>query len=175
MRRIALSITILALVSGACSQGGADKAPPPKSTASTDTSAAVGVPYCVVSDMRMAIAVRRPSPRQVDSPMSPMQPQHRVVTIVLRNVSGHLCRFESAYDLTIYDRVGRIVGQWDDPRWFGGTYRSGEVGTFSLPEVYRCERLGPFWAFAAVGPYSARRHGLHLSDITCLHGADGKQ
>jgi len=175
MRHIAFSITILALVTGACSQSGADKAPPPKSTATTNTSAPVGVPYCVGSDMRMAIEVRRPSLQQIESPMSPENPHHRVATIVLRNVSGHVCRFESAYDLTIYDRVGRIVGQWDDPRWFGGTYRSGEVGTLSLPAVYRCERMGPFWAFAAVGPYSARRHGLHLSDITCLHGPDRKQ
>ena len=143
--------------------------PAPQSPSDAENGAGVGVPDCVGSDMRIAIEVRRPSHWQLEGGWGGMHARsdHRVATIVLRNVSGHLCRFESAFDMTIYDRAGRIVGQWDDPRWFDGTYRPGTSGTFSLPDVYTCARPGPFWAFGAVGGYSARRHGLRLSDITC--------
>lgn len=77
--------------------------------------------------------------------------------------------------MTIYDRDRTIAGQWDDPNWFGGTYRPGDSGTFSLPQVYNCPHPGPgpFWAFAAVGGYSARLRGLPLDHIACLRGAKG--
>ena len=137
--------------------------------------AGAGVPYCVGHDMTIAMKIRRPSYLQLNYAAGGMNARsnHRVVTIVMRNVSGHLCRFESAFDMTIYDREGRIVGQWDDPNWFTATWHSGGVGTFSLPAVYGCDHPGPFWAFGAVGGYSARLHGLRLTDITCLHGPNG--
>ena len=170
MRRIALSITILALLTSACSQSGASEAPPPKSTSTTETSA-----VCAAGDTTPAIEVRRPSHRQVTvADWAHVHSQHRVATVVLRNVSDHPCYGGSAFVLTIRDRVGRIVGQWDSTDWFAGYYQPSGYQTFSLPSVYRCDRPGPFTAIAVVGKYTARRHGLRRSEITCLH-VGGKQ
>jgi len=92
-----------------------------------------------------------------------------VATVVLRNVGHHSCYGGSGhFDLTIQDRVGTTVGQWDNNHWFGATYRPGEYRTFSLPAVYTCTRPGPFTAYATVGRFTATRHDLRGSDITCL-------
>jgi hypothetical protein len=175
MRRIALSITILALLTGACSQTGADQAPPPKSTASTGTSAGFGVQDCAAGDTTSAVEVRRPSHRQVSvRDWAHVHSQHRVATVVLRNISSRPCYGGSAFDFKILDRVGRTVGDWDSPTWFAGYYQPSGYRTFSLPSVIRCDRPGPFTAIAVVGRYTARRHGLRRSEITCLH-VGGKQ
>ena len=169
MRRIALSITILALLTGACSQSGASEAP--KSTSTTETSA-----VCSAGATKPVVAVRRPSQRQVSvADWAHVHSQHQVATVVLRNVSGRPCYGGAAFTFTIRDRAGRIVGAWDSHNWFSAYYQPGGYQTFSLPSVYRCDRRGPFTAIAVVGKYTARRHGLRLSDITCLHGVEAKQ
>ena len=171
MRRIALSITILALLTGACSQSGASEAPPSKSTTTTETSA-----VCSAGGTKPLVEVRRPSQRQVSvADWAHVHSQHRVATVVLRNVSGRPCYGGAAFTFTIRDRAGRIVGAWDSHDWFSAYYQPGGYQTFSLPSVYRCDRPGPFTAIAVVGNHTARRDGLHLSEITCLHGVEAKQ
>jgi hypothetical protein len=92
-----------------------------------------------------------------------------VATVVLRNISKHHCFAGSGeFALTILDRVGEIVGRWDDPGgYFAFYYQPGEYHTFSLPAVDRCDRPGPFTAFAIVGQLTAQRTGLRRTDITC--------
>lgn len=171
MRHVTLSITILALLTSACSQSGADEAPPPKTKPSTETSA-----VCAAGDARPSIEVRRPSHRQVSvADWAQVHSQHRVATVVVRNVSGRNCFGSAAFVFTIRDRVGKIVGQWNSSDWFAVHYQPGGYDTFSLPSVYRCDGPGPFTAVAAVGKYTARRHGLHRSEITCIHSVQGKQ
>jgi hypothetical protein len=170
MRRIALPIVILAALTPACSSSGAvgvgavkDVVPPPRL-----------VP-CAAGDRTAAVKVRRPSHQQVSaSNWAHVHSQHRVATVVLRNVSGRRCYGPAAFSFTIRDRLGRMVGQWNDTSWFAGYYPSGGYRTFSLPSVYRCNRAGPFTAVAVVGGFTARRRGLRRSDITCLH-MEGKQ
>lgn len=76
--------------------------------------------------------------------------------------------------MTIYDRDRTIVGQWMT-RTGSAALTGRDSGTFSLPQVYNCPHPGPgpFWAFAAVGGYSARLRGLPLDHIACLRGAKG--
>jgi len=171
MRRIALSITILAVLTSACSQSGAAVAPHPSSTPTIDTSA-----VCAAGDTTPAIEVRHPSHRQVSvADWAHVHSQHRVATIVLRNVGDHPCYGGSRFVFTIRDRDGRIVGAWDSTDWFSDYYQPGGYRTFSLPSVARCDSRGPFTAIAVVGKTTTRLHGLRLSEITCLHGPDGKQ
>jgi hypothetical protein len=119
--------------------------------------------------MTLAIVVRRPShQRLTDTNWATVNSRHPVATAVLRNVSHHPCYGGSGhFDLTIQDRAGTTVGQWDSRSWFGGTYQPGEYRTFSLPAVYTCTRPGPFTAYATVGRFTATRHDLRRSDITC--------
>ena len=169
MRWFALPIVTLAALTPACSSSGAvgvgsvrDVVPPPTLVA------------CAAGDTMSAVEVRRPSHRQVSRDWAHVHSQHRVVTVVLRNVSGRPCYSRSAFSFTIRDRAGRIVAEWNDKRWFTGYYQRSGYRTFSLPSVYRCDRPGPFTAIAVVGRYTARRHGLRRSEITCLQ-VRGKQ
>jgi hypothetical protein len=170
MRRLALPIVILAALAPACSASGAvgegsvkDVLPPPKLVA------------CAPGDRMSVVEVRRPSHRQVSvHDWAHVRSQRRVATVVLRNVSGRPCSGAAAFSFTIRDRVGGMVGQWNDTSWFAGYYPRGGSRTFSLPSVYRCNSPGPFTAVAVVGGYTARRYGLRLSEITCPH-VEGKK
>jgi hypothetical protein len=141
----------------------------PKSTSPAATSVARRVPRCAAGDMTMAIDVRRPPHRQrLGSGVYETQSRRPVATIVLRNISTHLCHARPSFTLRIADRDGRTVGDWNDAGvWFTADYWPGRYRTFSLPSVYRCNTPGPFTADAVVGGYTARRHGLSRSEITC--------
>jgi hypothetical protein len=121
--------------------------------------------------MRLAIEVRRPSHAQEkdSGAWDAVHSRRRVATVVLRNISKRHCFAGSGeFALTIVDRVGEIVGRWDDPAdYFAYYYQPGDYHTFSLPSVDRCDRPGPFTALAIVGRLTARRTGLRRSDITC--------
>jgi hypothetical protein len=137
----------------------------PESQARSNT-----VVYCAAGDMTMAIEVRRPSDRQPENTgaWDAVHSRRPVATIVLRNISTRRCLGGSGFSFTIRDHAGGMVGQWGNPgNWFTDYYRPGEYETFSLPAVWRCDRAGPFTAFATVGGYSARRTGLRRSEITC--------
>ena len=129
------------------------------------------VVYCAAGDMTMSIEARRPSQRQPlnSGAWDAVHSRRRVVTIVLRNVSTLRCHGGAAFDFTIRDHTGRMVGQWTNPGdWFTGYYQPGEYHTFSLPAVWYCDRQGPFTAIATVGNYTAHRAGLRGSEITCV-------
>ena len=83
-------------------------------------------------------------------------------------MSASRCYDPPAFRLKILDRQGRTVGAWDDNgAWFAHYYQPGASQTFSLPDVYRCDRPGPFSALAVVHGHIIRRHHLSLSEITC--------
>jgi hypothetical protein len=144
----------------------------PTTAATTPSTAALpGVRRCARSDLTMVIRLRRPSrqqSRQQTSGLTGAWPRRRVTTIVVRNVAAPRCLLETGgYSLTIKDRSGKMIGEWDDPAWFDDTYAPGSEKTFSLPGVYHCDRPGPFVAVAEVGYYTAQRRNLHRRDITC--------
>ena len=170
---MALALVVVIVVTG-LHYSGHKAALPPKSTtppkSSTPPETNVGVRHCAAGDMTVAIELRRPSHRQDSGDLGGFEAHshQRVATIVLRNVSDHRCLGGSPFDFTILDRLGRPVGEYlDHGEWFIDYYQPGGQRTFSLPAVYRCDRPGPFTAVAAVGGYTARRHGLFRSAITC--------
>lgn len=132
------------------------------------TSAAKILPECGRADMTLHIAVRRPAASQLlDSGAYPATSQHRVATVVLRNVSDHPCRTIWGLHLTIEDTAGRTIGEWVAASWFTRIYPPGFEKTFSLPAVYTCKYPGPFVALADVGILTVRRDGLTRRQITC--------
>lgn len=161
------------------------EASPPRPATPTRTDVDPGVPHCGLRDLRMAIAIRRGSSTQESGPewarvhfqhgltfisragAYPRPPHHRVATVVLRNVSPRRCSGGSAFTLLIRARGGAIIGDWNDIAWFAGEYRPGESRTFSVPDVYTCDRPAPFVAIARVDGHRARRGGLTRRQITC--------
>jgi hypothetical protein len=126
-----------------------------------------GTPDCTKGDLAPAFEIRRPPPRQ-DNGVFQAKSHQPVVTIVVRNVSERRCYGRPAFREKILDRRGRTVGSWDDQGgWFGYYYGPGASRTFSLPDVYRCDRPGPFTALARVHGHLIRRGRLSLSEITC--------
>jgi hypothetical protein len=169
----------VAVVGGRLSSG--HEAPPAEPAT---RALGLGVPHCAVRDMTMAIEVRRSSASQESGPewarvhlrhglafltraAAYPHPPHRVATVVLRNVSRRRCDGGSAFTFTIRARGGTVIGDWDDIGWFAGDYRPGEYRTFSLPDVYTCDRPGPFVAIARIDGYRARRGNLTRRQITC--------
>jgi hypothetical protein len=90
-----------------------------------------------------------------------------VATVVLRHVGMRPC-FQPAgrSRFLVFDRRGKRIAIWDDLP-FGGIFRRGTEQTFALPDVYTCNRQGPFTAVAQFRAYSVRREGLSRSEITC--------
>ncbi len=161
------------------------EAPRAEPTTPIRTAVTLGVPHCALRDMTMAIEVRRSSGTQESGPewarvhlrhgstflaragAYPRPPHQPVATVVLRNVSRRRCDGGSAFTFTIHARGGTIIGEWNDVAWFAGEYRPGEYRTFSLPDVYACDRPGPFVAIARIDGHRARRGNLTRRQITC--------
>jgi hypothetical protein len=122
---------------------------------------------CTRGDVVVGIEIRRPS--RLQRTEGPYQaPRRPVATIVVRDVDAPRCLFvDGSFQLTITDRTGRVIGVWLDAAWFVDYYSPGSEETFSLPEVYYCDRPGPFVAVAEVGPYRVRRGYLTRRQITC--------
>ena len=131
---------------------------------STTTVKRTGYHRCPRRDIAVGIEVRRPSSLQNSgAPLGAgRQP---VATIVVRNVGPRRCLGVWGLRFTITDRAGNPVGRWLDSAWFVGYYSPGRAKTFSYPDIYRCDRPGPFAASATVGPYSASRGNLSRSQI----------
>jgi hypothetical protein len=128
------------------------------------------IPRCTQGTGKVAIGIRRPTPRQLarGGTYHATVGGRPVATIVVRNVGVDDCRIApGAFSLVIKDRRGKVVGEWDDPAWFAGIYRPSTVKQFSLPDVLRCDRPGPFVALAVVDSYTARRDKLSRREITC--------
>jgi hypothetical protein len=162
-----LAAVVVILVDGSRSLNHTPR--PTRSPTPTDTTGVVNPQVCAPDGMTLAIRIRPPSHRQLaSSDWATVNSRHPVATVVLQNVSHHPCYGGSGhFDLTIQDRVGTTVAQWDNSHWFDATYQPGEYRTFSLPAVYSCTRPGPFTALATVGAYTARRNRLRRGDITC--------
>lgn len=173
----------VALVGGRLSSRHGSSPPGPATPARTTVGLRVG--GCARRDMTIAIEVRRPSGTQESGPewarihfrhgltylsragAYPRPPHHRVATVVLRNVGRRRCYGGSAFTLEIRARGGAVIGDWSDIAWFAGAYRPGESRTFSVPDVYTCERPGPFLAVARIDGHDASRGNLTRREITC--------
>jgi hypothetical protein len=69
-----------------------------------------------------------------------------VATVVVEHVGGEPCFQPSAdFRFLITNRARDRVGLWTPPM-FAESYEPGEEMTFALPDVFRCERPGPFIA-----------------------------
>jgi hypothetical protein len=101
-------------------------------------------------------------------------PRRRVVTtLVVRRVGTEPClQAPLPFALKISDRNRRGVGDWDSYLDFAAPFAPDTERAVSLPNVYSCDRPGPFHAMASVGPYTARRGHLSYSAITCWNGKD---
>jgi hypothetical protein len=90
-----------------------------------------------------------------------------VATVVVEHVGGEPCLQPSAdFRFLITNRARDRVGLWTPPM-FAGSYEAGEEMRFGVPDVFRCDRPGPFIAKATLGPYAARRGNLTRSQISC--------
>ena len=138
-------------------------------TAPTTAVDAAPITSCRPGDLDVAVGVRRPSRVLQSAGIYAADLQRPVATIVVRNVGARRCLFDIGwFHLTIKDRTGKLIGEWDDDTWLATSYPPGSQKQFSLPDVYRCDRPGPFVAVADVGPtYTVRRGNLSLKEITC--------
>jgi hypothetical protein len=94
-----------------------------------------------------------------------------VATLVMRNVGSRDCILsEGTFDFGIKDRAGRWMARWNGDNVFPGLYAPEQERSFSLPNVFSCDRPSPFSARATVGGYSARLNELAYDDVTCLNG-----
>ena len=135
---------------------------------------------CKRSQMVVAIEVRKPDEtrpvwnlRDRDNPGWRAWQRTPVATLVVKNAGSSDCALvhgDGTYDFGIRDRAGRWMARWDGNNVFGGQYAPAEERSFSLPNVYSCDRPGPFRAMATVGPYSALLNRLTYSQVTCTSG-----
>lgn len=164
-------LVVVAAIDAIRSGTSVSTSPRPGSTSAISVGSTTAVkilPECGRADMAAHIAIRRPAASQLlDAGVYPATSQHRVATIVLRNVSDHPCRTIWGLHLTIEDRAGRTIGEWVAASWFARVYPPGFEKTFSLPAVYTCKHPGPFVALADVGILTVRRAGLTRRQITC--------
>jgi hypothetical protein len=123
-----------------------------------------GLPSLRPGDVAVGIEIRRPSSLQ-EAGTPEAAGRLPVATIVVRNVGAPRCLGVWGMRFTITDRAGKTVGAWLDSAWFVGYYSPGREKTFSYPDIWRCDRPGPFAAVATVGPYSASRRNLSRSQI----------
>lgn len=137
--------------------------------APTSTVKVTPMASCKPGDLDVAVGVRRPSRVLQSAGIYATDVQRPVATIVVRNNGAQRCLFDvGGFHLTIRDRTGMLIGEWDDDTWLATSYSPGSQKQFSLPDVYRCDRPGPFVAEAEVGPtYTARRGNLSRKEITC--------
>lgn len=131
---------------------------------------------CKRSQMVVAIEVRKPDetrPKwdQRDSPGWRAWERTPVATLVVRNAGSSDCVLnDGTFDFGIRDRADKWMARWDGGNEFPGPYAPAQERTFSLPNVYSCDRPGPFRAMATVGHSSARLEGLSYDQVTCSSG-----
>jgi hypothetical protein len=150
-----------------------DRAPTPSSPTTTAPPLLVSTaPGCTNEQVAVSIEVRHAA--QTAPPGLDVLPRRRVVaTVVVGRVGQQPCSEDPLpFALNIYDRNGRHAGDWLSTLYFAGAFRPGTERDVSLPDVYYCDRPGPFHAVASVGPYTARLGHLSYSAITCWHGRE---
>jgi len=62
------------------------------------------------------------------------------------------------------------MARWEGNNVFGGSYVPAEEKSFSLPNVFSCDRPAPFRAIATVGHYAAGLDDLTYDQVTCTKG-----
>ena len=186
MRRTRLSWIILGAVLAVVVFAGIDalrsslgSTSPAVKTAPTGAGATVGSnedPACSQKQMAVSVQVRKPDETR------PVWNQREalgwrawqrtpVATLVVKNVGSGTCFLaHGRYDFGITDRADRWMARWDGNNVFAGTYVPAEEKSFSLPNVFSCDRPGPFRAKATVGHYSARLNHLTYDQVTCTSG-----
>jgi hypothetical protein len=133
---------------------------------------------CGRSQMVVAIEVRKPDEtRQVwnQSATRDWRAWQRtpVATLVVRNAGSSDCflrRVDGKFDFGIRDRADKWMARWNGGNVFRGPYAPAQEKSFSLPNVFSCDRPGPFRAIATVGHYAARLNGLTYGQVTCGSG-----
>lgn len=136
-------------------------------TAKTEGGTLSLLPNCAHRDMSVRIEIRRPSPLQTHGGKFEAPKGRRLATIVVQTVGARRCLGTWPFLFRIKDRTGKEIWVWTDVSWFAVTWRPNSKKTFSLPDVYECDRPGPFVALAMVGPYTVRRGHLSRNEITC--------
>jgi hypothetical protein len=134
------------------------------------------VSECNVRQMEAAIEVRKPDNtrpvwNQRDARGWRAWQRTPAATLVMRNVGSSDCILsEGTFDFGIRDRTNRWMARWNGDNVFPGLYAPGQERSFSLPNVFSCDRPGPFRAIATVGDYSARLDDLAYREVTCTSG-----
>ena len=132
-------------------------------------------PVCNRGQMAVAVQVRKPddtrpvwNQRDRDNPGWRAWQRTPVATLVVRNVGSSACRLvHGRYDFGIRDGADRWMARWDGNNVFAGTYEPSAETSFSLPNVFSCDRPAPFRAVATVGDYTARLEHLTYDQVTC--------
>jgi len=137
-------------VADALRSSNSESTSPAVTVAATTTRNLLVPPNCARRQIAMSIEIRQ-----------------GVATVVVQHVRGEPCfRASADFRFLITNRARHRIGLWTPPI-FAESYELGEEKTFVLPDVFRCDRPGPFIAKATLGPYSARRGGLTRNQITC--------
>jgi len=133
-------------------------------------------PECNQDQMTVAVEVRKPdSTRPVWNQREARGwrawQRTPVATLVMRNVgSGYCVIVDGPFDFGIRDRADRWMARWNGNNVFPGLYAPKQERSFSLPNVFSCDRPGPFRAIGTVGDQSARLNDLAYHEVTCTSG-----
>jgi hypothetical protein len=169
-----VALVVLAGVDGLRSSLGktrlAENTPP---TVTGRTIVSHAVPACNRRQVAVSVQIRtpdetRPVWNQRNAPGWRAWQQTEVATLVARNVGSRACFLAHArFDFGIRDRADRWMARWNGNNVFGGTYEPASEKSFSLPNVFSCDRPGPFRAIATIGHYSARLQRVTYDQVTC--------
>jgi len=133
-------------------------------------------PVCTRRQMAVSVQVRKPDEtrpvwNQRDARGWWMWKRTPVATLIVRNVGSSACVLvDGSFDFGIRDRADRWMARWKGGNVFPGRYAPLSETSFSLPNVFSCDRPAPFKAIATVGPYSARLNHLTYGQVTCMSG-----
>lgn len=151
-----LSVVVVAAVDALRSSGGERTASRASTSPPTTQHVRSVAARCLRRDIKVSIEVRDDWRHR------------RVATLVGRYLgSSHCDQQVLPFKLTIRDSAGTRLGEWKGTLTNGGPVSTGIEWAFALPDVWRCDRSGPYLAVAHVGPYSAQRGNLSRSAITC--------
>jgi len=133
---------------------------------------------CNRGQMVVSIQVRKPddtrpvwNQRDRDSSGRRAWQRTPVATLVMRNVGSSECVLvEGDFDFGIKDGSDSWMARWNGANVFPGPYAPAEEKSFSLPNVFSCDRPAPFRAVATLGRYSARLDHLTYDEVTCRNG-----
>jgi hypothetical protein len=133
-------------------------------------------PACNQKQMAVSVQVRKPDEtrpvwNQREALRSRAWQRTPVATLVVKNVGSRTCLLaHGRYDFGIKDRANRWMARWEGNNVFAGSYVPAEEKSFSLPNVFSCDRPAPFSAIATVGHYAARLDDLSYDQVTCTRG-----